>query len=356
MTTVLTITGSDSTGGSGIQADIRTITALGGYPLTAITAVTVQNNSGIRRIHNLPPDLVTEQISSIMEDMRPAAVKIGLMRDVEVIKALRSDIVGCNCIVCDPGFLSSHGTQLVPDDAIEAVVRYLIPEATLLMLRCNEAERLLHCTIATDDDMRCAAQSLTEMGAKAVLLRGGRTTDGMLTALLTTPEGQTFYTSRNTEAWQRHGVGGALSTAVATRLAMGDDMSTALKKAHDYIHRQVAYSVTARTRAERPADLYNKFMSLLAQNYRNEHRVVFYADAMSISTRYLSQITERVMGRTPKQIIADYLMQEAKAMLETSNFAIQEIAYKLGFSSQSQFSNFFHFQQKCTPKEYREKK
>lgn len=353
---ILTITGSDSTGGSGIQADIRTITSLGGHPLTAITSVTVQDSNGIRRIHNLPFDLVTDQVRSVMQETHPLAVKVGLVRDVDTIKALRNDIIACRSIVCDPGFLSSHGVQLVPDEAVEAVRQYLIPEATLLLLRCNEAERLLGYTIATDDAMLKAAQKLMAMGAKAVLLRGGRQTDGMLTALLAMADEHTFYTSRNTDGWQRHGVGGALSTAITTRLAFGDDLKTAIKRAHDYMHRLVTYSVTARTKGERPADLYNKFMSLLAQNYRYEHGVAFYADAMAISTRYLSQITEKVMNRTPKQIIADYLMQEAQAMLETSSLAIQEIADKLGFTSQSQFSNFFHSQHGGTPKEYREKK
>lgn len=353
---ILTITGSDSTGGSGIQADIKTITALGGYALTAITSVTVQNNNGIRRIHNLPYDLVTEQVHSLMQETHPLAVKVGLVRDVNTIKALSEDIVACRNIVCDPGFLSSHGTQLVPDEAVEAVREYLIPMATLLLLRCNEAERLLGYTVATDDDMVRAARELLEIGAKAVLLRGGRQTDGMLTALLAMPEERTFYTSRNTDGWQRHGVGGALSTAIATRLAFGDDLKTAIKKAHDYMHRLVTYSVKPYSKGERPADLYNKFMSLIAANYRCEHGVAFYADAMAISTRYLSKITEKVMNRTPKQIIADYLMQEARAMLETSSLPIQEIADKLGFVSQSQFSNFFHAQQGHTPKNHREMK
>ena len=153
MTPVLTITGSDCTGGSGIQADIKTITALGGYALTAITSVTVQDRGGIRRIHDLPVDLVEEQVRTIVQDTRPQAIKVGLVRDMAAIKALREEVTGCRNMVCDPGFLSSHGTQLVPDEAIDAIKHYLIPEATLLLLRCNEAERLTGRRIATDDSV-----------------------------------------------------------------------------------------------------------------------------------------------------------------------------------------------------------
>lgn len=350
---ILTITGSDCTGGSGIQADIRTITALGGYAVTAITSVTVQDSGGIRLIQDLDADMITEQVRSIMNGIRPQAVKIGLVRDVAAIRALREHVMGCRNIVCDPGFLSSHGMQLVPDTAIEAVKRYLIPEASLLLLRCNEAERLLGARIYTDDDMSLAAEELMDMGAKAVLLRGGHQTDGMLTALFCQQGEKVFHRSRNTEGWQRHGVGGALSTAVATRLAFGDDTAMAIRKAHDYIHRQVVYAVVPNVQGLRPADLYNRFMSLIAQYYCTEHSVSFYAEAMSISTRYLSQITEKVIGKSPKQLIADYLMQEARILLATSGMTIQEISDKLGFSSQSLFSSFFHAQHGCSPKEYR---
>lgn len=354
MTPVLTITGSDCTGGSGIQADIKTITALGGYALTAITSVTVQDRGGIRRIHDLPVDLVEEQVRTIVQDTRPQAIKVGLVRDMAAIKALREEVTGCRNMVCDPGFLSSHGTQLVPDEAIDAIKHYLIPEATLLLLRCNEAERLTGRRIATDDDMVKATAELREMGAKAVLLRGGHQTDGMLTALFHGEADKTFYRSHNTEGWQKHGVGGALSTAIATHLAFGDDIPTAISKAHDYIHRQLVYAVTPKTQGLRPADLYNQFMSLIAQHYREEHGVAYYAEQMAISTRYLSQITEKIISKTPKQLIADYIMQEAKILLSTSTLTIQEISDKLGFSSQSLFSSFFHSQQGCTPKEHRE--
>lgn len=350
---ILTITGSDCTGGSGVQADIRTITALGGYAVTAITSVTVQDSGGIRRIHDLGADLVAEQVRSVMVGTRPQAVKIGLVRDVVAIQSVPEHIRSCGNIVCDPGFLSSHGMQLMPDNAIEAVRDCIVPVASLLLLRCNEAERLLGVKISNDDDMAEAAGRLRAMGAGAVLLRGGRQTDGMLTALFCYDGNKVFYRSRNTEGWQRHGVGGALSTAVATRLAFGDDIATAVRTAHDYIHRQVVYAVVPDVYGLRPADLYNRFMSLIAQHYCKEHSVSFYADAMAISTRYLSQITERVIGKSPKQLIADYLMQEARIFLETSSMTVQEISDRLGFSSQSLFSNFFHTQQGCSPKEYR---
>lgn len=354
MTPVLTITGSDSTGGSGIQADIKTITALGGVALTAITSVTLQSSRGISNIYDLPANILVEQVRSIVNTDRPKAIKVGLVRDADAIKALHDDIAYCKSIVCAPGLMSSHGIQLVHDKAIDAVSRFFIPEAALLLLRCNEAELLLNMDIATDDDMVKAARELTALGARNVLLRNGRHhADDMLTALFYGEGVEEFYTSRNTVGWQKHGVSAALSTAIATRMAFGDDTATAIRKAHDYIHRQIVYAVTPKIQGIRPADLYNQFMSLIAQYYREAHDVAFYAEKLSISTRYLSQVTEKVVGKSPKQLIADYLMMEARVQLDASTLTIQEVSDKLGFSSQSLFSRFFHSQQGCSPKEYR---
>lgn len=355
MISVLSITGSDNTGAAGIQADIKTITALGGNALTAITTMTVQDSGGIRSLLDLPCDMVVGQVKAIVEDLHPRAVKVGMVRDAATIRALRREIIGCPRTVLVPGIVSSRGQRLLSDDAVDAWRRELVPEATLLILRCNEAELLLGRAIRSDDDMTAAAEALKEMGAEAILLRGGHQTQGRLTTLLYGAGRPQFFTSQNTEGWQRHGVGGVLSSAVATRLAMGDDIATAIRLAHDYLHSQVVYAVEPHGGGLRPADLYNQYMTLIAAHYRTAHGVAFYADRLAITPRYLARITSQVVGKSPKQIIDDYLMTEAESLLGATRLSVSEVAYRLGFSSPAMFSKFFGANANCPPNAYRNK-
>lgn len=340
---ILSINGSDSTGQSGIQSDIQTIAALEGYALTAITSAGK---------YALPADVVVGQTSSIISSFHPKAIKVGLVTDSETVRLLRNEVIATSRLVVAPGIFDSEGKQMVSDEVIKAFARYLIPEALLLMLRCKDAEKLLGISIKTDDDMIEAAKQLREKGAEWVLLRGARHTKGRLTALLFGQDKTQFFTSYNTEGWQRHGVAGALSAAITTRLGMGDDVPSAIRNAHDFIHSQVVYAKKDET-AHRSIDLYNAFVCLVAQHYREAHDVTFYADKLCITPRYLSQITDNVVGKSPKQIIADYLMSEAKSYLDTTRLTIQEIADKLGFSSQALFCKFFKKQEKTSPSEYR---
>ncbi len=135
---------------------------------------------------------------------------------------------------------------------------------------------------------------------------------------------------------------------------MGDDVPTAVRNAHDFIHSQVVYAKPDET-AHRAIDHYNAFVSLVAEHYRSAHDVAFYADRLCITTRYLSQVTDNVVAKSPKQIIADYLLSEAKTYLGTTRLTIQEIADRLGFSSQALFCKFFKSQEKTSPSEYRNK-
>lgn len=350
---VLSITGSDSTGGSGVQADIMTITALGGHSVTAITSIAVQDGKGIHYVHDLPADVVCGQIRSIMQDYRPKAVKIGLVNDASVIRGVRDEVIGCPRIVCDPGILTSYNERLMSDDALAALCRYIMPDTMLLLLRCSEAELILGVPVTTDEEMLEAARRLCEIGAQWVLLRGGHQEKGRLKALLFGDGMQRFFTSYNVEGWQRHGVGGALSSAIATRLAFGDDVPEAVKNAHDYIHSQVVYAVDDDSQGLRPAELYNGFLDLIADNFRTAHDVAFYADRLAITSRYLSHVTGTVVGRSPKQIIDDYVMAEAEVLLSTTSLTIQEVSDRLGFSSQVMFSKFFRSKRGCTPSEFR---
>lgn len=350
---ILTITGSDGAGVVGVQADIRTMSALGGYALTAITSVTIQNDDGSTSINDLPTDMIIGQVRAVVKEWHPKVTKIGLVRDIATIKMLKKEIVAAQKIVLVPGIFSSEGKQIIPDEAITAIKKHLLPMATLLVLRCNEAEKMLAMKIKTDDDMIKAARTFIDMGAESVLLRASKHSDGLLTALLYENDRTHFFTSHNTEGWQKHGVGGALSSAIATRLAFGDDVATAIDKAHDYMHKQVVYAVKEKIQHSRKTVIYNKLMSLLAENYNKSHDVEFYADKLCISTRYLSKVTNDVVGISPKQIISDYVMKEAKILLESTNFNIQEISNRLGFASQSRFSSFFLKNEKCTPSEFR---
>lgn len=352
-TRILTITGSDNTGGAGIQADINTITALGGEAVSAVTSVTIQSLSGIHSVHELPTELVIGQIKAIINDSHPRAIKIGLVHNPETIRLMRNEIVGCHHIICDPGILSSKGERLADAATIEAMCRYIMPETTLVILKCSEAEIVTGMAIKSNDDMIEAAKQLKGMGAKWILLRGGRQTEGRITALLYGNDTSSFFSSYNIEGWQRHGVGGALSTAIATRLGFGDDVPTAISNAHAYIHSQVVYAVEPTERTLRPADLYNQMMSLLAANYCNYHDVSFYASSLCISNRYLSQVTAKVAGKTPKQVIDGYIINEAQQLLTTSRLTIQEIAQRLGFSSQVMFSRFFHKNTGASPTQFR---
>ena len=340
---ILSINGSDSTGQSGIGADIQTIAALGGY---AVTAVTYAGD------YALPSDVVLKQVAESISALHPKAIKVGLVTDSETVRLLRGEVIACRRLVVAPGIFDSDGRQMVSDDVIEAIARYLIPEALLLMLRCKDAEKLLGISIKTDDDMLEAARLLHEMGAEWVLLRGARHIKGRLIALLYSQNKTQFFSSYNTEGWQRHGVAGALSAAITTRLGMGDDVPTAVRNAHDFIHSQVVYAKPDET-GGRAIDIYNRFVSLVTEHYRKAHDVAFYADRLCITTRYLSEVTSRVVGKSPKQIIADYIMSEAKTYLGTTRLTIQEIADRLGFSSQALFCKFFKSQEKSSPSDYR---
>ena len=368
---ILSINGSDSSGQSGIGADIQTIAALGGYAVSAVTCISIhatemeqgardkgQEATDIHSISPAPcllplaPDIVVKQVEKSISLLHPKAIKVGLVTDSETVRRLRDEVIACRRLVVAPGIFDADGKPMVSDNVVEAIKRHLVPEALLLMLRCRDAEKMLGISIKTDDDMLEAARLLHEMGAEWVLLRGGQHTKGRVTALLFNFSTFHFFTSYNVDGWQRHGVAAALSAAITTRLGMGDDVPTAVRNAHDFIHSQVVYAKPDEM-GGRAIDIYNRFVSLVAEHYHSAHDVAFYADRLCITTRYLSQITDRVVGKSAKQIIADYLLSEAKTYLDTTRLSIQEVADRLGFSSQALFCKFFKSQEKTSPSDYR---
>ena len=355
---ILTITGSDSTGGAGVQADIKTITAMGVNAFAVITSVTVQDSSGISCIYDLPEKLVVGQAKIVIEDIRLKAVKVGMVRDIDTIVALSREVVALRNIVLAPGIVSSSGVRLLSDNALRMWEHHLLPLAKLLVLRCDEAEVLLGISITTNMEMEKAAKMLVRKGADAVLLRMSHHVEGMLTSMLYENGTARFFSTQNVEGWQRHGISGAMSTAIAVRLAMGDSTATAVSLAHEYMHSQVVYSIKPSqslmpSKAYRPADLYNQFMSLIADHHREAHDVTFYADRMAITPRYLYDVTDKAVGKSPKLVISEYVVQEARKMLETSRMTVQEISVSLGFSSQAMFCRFFAQHTGKSPSEYR---
>ena len=353
MKAVLCINGSDSMGHAGIQGDVRTIKDLGGYAVTVVTAVTIQNSMGITGIHQLPAELVLGQVKAVYEEMLPHAVKVGMIDNAETIRAIGQEILACPNIVCSPVILASHGGLLMSNDSLVAYRQHLFPICKLLIIKCTDAEILLGRRISTDADMAEAATLLNQMGPQWILLRGGTFAKGRINALLSGPDCRKFFSSVNIEGWQRHGVGGTLSTAIAARLAQEDDVPTAITNAHNYMHSQVVYA-SAQPQSLQPHNLYNQFMTLLSEHYTKAHDVSFYAVHLSISTRYLWQITNTICGRSPKQVIDDYLVQECEQLLSSTSLTIQQISLQLGFSSQISFAKFFKARKGCSPTAYRD--
>lgn len=339
---ILSITSSDTTGRTGLQADVRTITDMHGLALTATTCIAMPDARGETAIYNLPDHVVEAQVSGIISSEHPRAIKVGLVRTANAVRRVRNEIVGCGRIVCAPGILSATGSRLVDDETLSAISRWLIPEATLLMLRCSEAALLLGREILTDDDMTAAASELCRQGAEWVMLRGGHVTAGRLTALLYSPSSARFFSSLNTDGWQRHGVGGALSSAIATRLGMGDDVEDAVRRGHNYVHSQVVYAVSGGARGSRAADIYAQLMSLIAAHYREAHHVNFYAERLSITPHYLSVATREAVGKGASHIINEYLAAESLSLMRSTRLTVQQVALRLGFASQSDFCKFFH--------------
>ena len=370
MVPILTVTGSDSTGGAGVQADIRTIATLGGYALSVVTSVTVQNRQGIHAMHDLPADIVVGQLKAIVDDVLPKAMKVGMVRNVESIRMLSKEMAVCSRVVCDPGLVSSRGERLANDEVVDAVKRWLLPRVKVLTLKCSDATVMLGHDVEGVEDMVEAAKALMEMGPEAVLLQGGHGAEKVLTDVLLMEDAEepVFFSSPDIEGWKVHGVGGTLSSAVATFLGQGDSVEQAVRKAHEYIQSLVVYAVDSLpwqgtstwqhkaqtpTVSSRQVELYNKLMALVAEHYREARDVAFYAEKMNVTTKYLSQITRRISDKSPKQVVADYVMREVERELVSTSLTVQEISYLYGFDSQVLFCKFFKNQRGCSPTEFR---
>ncbi|MEO5660717.1 MAG: bifunctional hydroxymethylpyrimidine kinase/phosphomethylpyrimidine kinase, partial [Polaromonas sp.] len=221
---VLSIAGSDSGGGAGIQADLKTFAALGCYGMTAITALTAQNTQGVRAIHGVPPQMLRDQIDAVLEDIGAHAVKIGMLHAPEIVQTVAEaiDRHAMKTVVLDPVMVATSGAVLIDNPAVNVLVRELFPRALLVTPNLDEAALLVGRPVGSESDMQAAAQEMLSMGANAVLLKGGHLAGDLVSDLLLTKNGAAHWmcapriATRNT-----HGTGCTLSSAIAAHLALG---------------------------------------------------------------------------------------------------------------------------------------
>lgn len=315
---ILTITGSDSTGGSGVQADIKTISELGGYAVSAITSITVQNTLGIQEFFDVPAEIVSGQIEAIMNDIQPTIVKVGMIRRVETLGVVIDALTKYrpDYIIYTPAIWSSNGDALMTEDVVSQIKYRLLPLCSVVVARKKENDIILQDTKL----LRMAEDN----GMKVFLLDNANS----------------------------HGLTNRFSSALAVYLNQGKKMEDALAKAQDFINVELTRESNLQGRS---SELYNQFISQVNNFCRTYSDVHFYADQLNVSSRYLAQVTRRISGKTPKAIIDEYIVKEIERELSTTTHTVQEIANTFGFSSQAHLTKFFKKMRGLTPSEYRKK-
>jgi hydroxymethylpyrimidine/phosphomethylpyrimidine kinase len=239
----LTIAGSDSSGGAGIQADLKTFAALGVYGASAITALTAQNTQGVAGIHDVPPDFIVAQIDAVFADLEVGAVKIGMLSQSAAIVAIAQalDRHKAQNIVLDPVMIAASGARLLADDAIATLKKELIPRALLITPNLPEAAALTGASIAkTEADMAAQAQQLLAAGARNVLMKGGHGDGPESVDLLIGPNLNVRLAAPRHPSRNTHGTGCTLSSAVAAGFAKGLDLTAAVRAAKDYVTAAIA--------------------------------------------------------------------------------------------------------------------
>ena len=290
--TILTITGSDGTGGSGVQADIRLINELGGKAASAITSITVQNTLGIQEFHDLPASVVRQQVEAIINDLQPQIIKIGLLRRTDVVEMLTEILrkYQPQHIIYAPVLTSAKGEQLVSPVVYETIEKRLLPLCTVVL---------------TPSDL---------------------------------PVGP-----------RHHGGANQLASALAYYLSLGDSVDDAMLHAQTYLKALPADYAEGNSRSE---ELYNQFLNAVEHYYNRYADVAFYAEQLNVSARYLGQVTRRTVNRSPKAIIDERIISEITMLLTSTNRPLKEIAQRLGFSSQAHLSRFFKKHKGLSPTDY----
>ncbi|MBK7011509.1 MAG: bifunctional hydroxymethylpyrimidine kinase/phosphomethylpyrimidine kinase [Xanthomonadales bacterium] len=239
----MTIAGSDSGGGAGIQADLRSFAAFGVHGLSAITAVTAQNTCGVTDIEMLPQRIVRAQIEALLDDFRVGAIKIGMLGTPSLCRAIAEALAGHHGIplIVDPVLIATSGASLSRGRLVGAIRQYLIPRADLLTPNVPEAEQLLGRSLHNRDDLLDAAHDLRKQGARAVLLKGGHVPGAQVFDVLLSDSGTRWF-SHPRVAVEGHGTGCTLAAAVAAGVARGASMETAVAAAIDFVNRGLVLS------------------------------------------------------------------------------------------------------------------
>ncbi len=263
----LTIAGSDSGGGAGIQADLKTFHAFGVFGTSAVTAITAQDTTGVHAVHPIPLDVVRRQIEVVAGDLKPAAVKTGMLATAELVAGVAGSIreLGLANYVLDPVMVATSGDRLLDQDAEAAVTELLLPLATVVTPNLDEARILAGHDIQGEADMREVAELLVERGARAALVKGGHLDSDTVVDVLVDPSGSESWRRPKIDTRSTHGTGCTLSSAIAAGLALGRPLREAVADGLDFAHRAIAeapglgsghgplnHFVPARGRAEGP--------------------------------------------------------------------------------------------------------
>ncbi len=245
MRSALTIAGSDCSGGAGIQADLKTFAALGVYGTSAITAVTAQSTTGVTAVHEVPPETVAAQIEAVVTDIRPDAVKTGMLSSAAIIEVVAAKVKEHDLphLVVDPVMVSKSGARLLREDAVQALRDLLLPLAEVATPNIPEAEALVGRSLATDDDIRRAAREIAAMGPRNVVMKGGHRTDVRPSgrdgdaAVDLLFDGREFhaFSAPRIDTTSTHGTGCTFASAIAAFLALGDPVPEAVGRAKDYL-------------------------------------------------------------------------------------------------------------------------
>jgi hydroxymethylpyrimidine/phosphomethylpyrimidine kinase len=236
---VLIVAGSDSGGGAGIQADIKTVTALGGYAMTAITAITVQNTQGVSAVHEVPVEIVRGQIEAVMSDIGADAWKLGMLGSAAHARAVAEayENVGAGApMVLDPVMIAKGGAALLAPDAIEIIATHLVPLAAIVTPNAPEAEALTGIDVRDlDGQMNAAEKLVEELGAYAALVKGGHIEGDIIRDVLLTREGYRVFEGPRIDTRATHGTGCTLASAIAAHIARGANLEQAVERARDYL-------------------------------------------------------------------------------------------------------------------------
>ena len=242
---ILSIAGSDSSGGAGIQADIKTIAMLGGYAMTAITSVTAQNSVGVQAIAPMAGSVVAQQITSCVDDIGVDAIKIGMLHDAEIIEAVAKALAGIDVpVVLDPVMISTSGSALIDPQAIAALRETLFPQATLITPNLPELSHLLDRSLSTSAQMAEAAEELANKTGAAILAKGGHTDDARIVDILYAPDPvkgarAVQFDHARIDTPHTHGTGCTLSSAIATLLGHGQSLEHAVRLARNFVRQAI---------------------------------------------------------------------------------------------------------------------